>query len=278
MSISFKYSRKDIIGAITVACIFAVLLIILKSSRTGDLGPPRHEYSNSFASETEIDSVAEIPREIDFFNPNNLEQKEWEDLGFTQKQASSIVRYHENYGPFKKASDVAKIYVISDEKFQELQPFMIFETAPLTEPSLTSEVKNDEAISLEININTATSEELEQIRGIGEVYASRVIKFRNILGGFSTKKQYQEVYGLSPESRLSLEQNTLIDLSNLKKINMNTASKTELKKHPYFKKWEVIAAILTERETNELSNLDFLLDQNLINEEEMEKMIPYASF
>ena len=40
----------------------------------------------------------------------------------------------------------------------------------------------------------------------------------------------------------------------------------------------MIAAILTERETNELSNLDFLIDQKLIDKEEMEKMIPYASF
>lgn len=278
MSFSFKYSRKDIIGAISVACILTILLLVLKSSRTGDLGPPKHEYTSSLISNTEVDSLVESPEKFDFFDPNDLIESEWVDLGFSEKQANSIVKYHSNYGPFKNASDVEKIYVISDEKFAELKPYMVFNEDVQAAEINTIEDKKYDFKLLEINVNSATSEELQEISGIGEVYAERIIKFRNLLGGFVSKTQFEEVYGLSPESKLALEENTVIDKSIVQKINVNSASKSEIRKHPYFKKWEVVTAILVQREKSELSNLDFLLDQNLVNREELEKMIPYASF
>ncbi len=278
MSFSFKYSRKDIIGAISVACILTILLLVLKSSRTGDLGPPKHEYTSSLISNTEVDDLVKSPEKIDFFDPNDLTESEWVDLGFSEKQANSIVKYHSNYGPFKNASDVEKIYVISDEKFAELKPYMVFDPVITSQSNIQDTEEEFEHNPLEININQATEEELQEISGIGQVYAERIVKFRNVLGGFYSKSQYTEVYGLSPESKLALEENTVIDKAIIQKINVNSASKTEIRKHPYFKKWEVVTAILVQREKSELSNLDFLLDQNLVNQEELEKMIPYASF
>ena len=52
-----------------------------------------------------------------------------------------------------------------------------------------------------ININTATKEELMYIRGIGDTYASRIIDYRDEIGGFSSLEQLLEVKGIG-EKRL----------------------------------------------------------------------------
>ncbi|WP_339738385.1 helix-hairpin-helix domain-containing protein [uncultured Sunxiuqinia sp.] len=36
-----------------------------------------------------------------------------------------------------------------------------------------------------IEINTATADELQALNGIGEVFSSRIVKYRQLLGGFS---------------------------------------------------------------------------------------------
>lgn len=84
------------------------------------------------------------------------------------------------------------------------------------------------------DINTATAQELCQVKGIGEVLSARIIKFRDRLGGFISKEQYKEVYGLKPEVVEELGKCTFIHQSFAKqKIDLNTATIKSLLQHPY---------------------------------------------
>lgn len=286
MSLKIKFSRKDIIGSLTFAAILTLALIFLKTSKSGELGPAQHEFSlpsESAASFTanEPDASSEDEQLTNFY-PNEINQDEWQQLGFSEKQAASIINYRENYGPFEKAQDIQKIYVVSDEKYQELKPFMVFrksEKDEVSNPTNASNSFNDyDKKVLQIDINAASTEELTNIHGIGETYANRITKFRNLLGGFYSKDQFSEVYGLADESLESLKQNTVINNAHIQKIDINQISKSQLKKHPYFKKWEVVTAILQERETRAIKSLDFLIEQSIIIEAEAAKMLPYVSF
>lgn len=49
-----------------------------------------------------------------------------------------------------------------------------------------------------VNINTATSEELQTLRGIGPVLAGRIIEYREAKGGFKTLEEIVEVKGIGP--------------------------------------------------------------------------------
>ncbi|MEQ8525261.1 helix-hairpin-helix domain-containing protein [Gracilimonas sp.] len=62
--------------------------------------------------------------------------------------------------------------------------------------------KQDEPVAVEIiNINTATSQQLQLLDGIGEAYAQRIIEYRKANGGFDSIDELVNVKGIG-EKRL----------------------------------------------------------------------------
>ena len=51
-------------------------------------------------------------------------------------------------------------------------------------------------VSVIKDINTATAEELIEIRGIGAVLSKRIVKYRASIKGFDLMEQLNQVYGL----------------------------------------------------------------------------------
>jgi len=51
-----------------------------------------------------------------------------------------------------------------------------------------------------ININTATVDELVQLKGIGPAYAKRVVAYREANGDFRQKDELTEVEGIGPKT------------------------------------------------------------------------------
>ena len=52
--------------------------------------------------------------------------------------------------------------------------------------------------SLIIDLNSATTEQLEELPGVGEVLAARIAEFRTAHGGFTSVDQLQQVTGIGP--------------------------------------------------------------------------------
>jgi len=102
-----------------------------------------------------------------------------------------------------------------------------------------------------LSLNQSDSVLLEKLPGIGPVLASRIIRYRNKLGGFYHTSQLREVYGIDDSLFTFLE--PLIEISqeenHLKKIDLNTATLESLRQHPYLR-WEKAKAIIRYREAN----------------------------
>ncbi|MEO3872255.1 ComEA family DNA-binding protein [Nonomuraea sp. B12E4] len=49
-----------------------------------------------------------------------------------------------------------------------------------------------------LDLNAATTDQLEQLPGVGEVLAARIAEFRTSHGGFTTVEQLREVNGIGP--------------------------------------------------------------------------------
>ncbi|MGI5282808.1 helix-hairpin-helix domain-containing protein [Nonomuraea polychroma] len=49
-----------------------------------------------------------------------------------------------------------------------------------------------------LDLNSATTEQLEQLPGVGEVLAARITEFRDSHGGFTSVEQLREVSGIGP--------------------------------------------------------------------------------
>ena len=84
----------------------------------------------------------------------------------------------------------------------------------------------------EININQASEELLQTINGIGPTLSKRIIKYRDLVGGFHDTLQFYEVYGLPIEVVEKLSKVAALS-DSLSRININTDSLKHLYKHPY---------------------------------------------
>lgn len=67
------------------------------------------------------------------FNPNEINQKEWEQLGFSKKQARSIFKFRTKGFKFKQKSDLKKLYVVDEVKYKQLEPFIVLPIEKLKE-------------------------------------------------------------------------------------------------------------------------------------------------
>lgn len=130
----------------------------------------------------------------------------------------------------------------------------------------------------QFDINSAEVEDLRKIKGIGEVLSTRIIKFRNKLGGFVSVEQYEEIYGLELEVVKRMCKQTFITKAFCpKKLNINTVTIKELVAHPYIK-YECARAIVNYREKNGLyDSIDSVTKFFEENGLKYEKAMPYLT-
>jgi len=218
------------------------------------------------------------------FNPNNLPIEQWKKLGMKDWQIKIIHNYESKGGKFRKKNDLKRIYGISDDTYNLFEPYILL---PEKLPDNSNDWKEDRYRSYEegkmeyketelaIQLNSADTTELKKIRGIGSVYSKRIIKYRDLLGGFYYIEQLNEVYGLKPELVESISKYFVVDVSTIRKINVNTAKADELRKHPYIK-WNVANSIVNYREKHgQYQSLEDIMKSNLVNDELYAKIAPY---
>jgi len=129
-----------------------------------------------------------------------------------------------------------------------------------------------------IDLNSCDSASLETLPGIGPVLSARIIKYRNLLGGFASIDQLKEVYGLTEETFTLIRNRVKADPSMIRKISINSAEYRQLIRLPYFEKSEV-AAILKYRELNgRINKLSDIVDNKVITEEKADKVKWYLEF
>lgn len=81
---------------------------------------------NEIKTEVKVDVPIKI--HLEKFNPNEISREQWLDLGFTDKQVNTIFNYKKSLGgKFKDAATLKRCYSISEEKFAEIEPYLIFE-------------------------------------------------------------------------------------------------------------------------------------------------------
>ncbi len=176
------------------------------------------------------------------FNPNTATLQDYCKMGFTERQSATIINYREKGGKFYKKEDFNKLYVVDEEAYKIFEPFIILppdenknsDKNPHKSPVAdypTSKGLSSQSVNVEIN--SADSLELLTIRGIGPVFASRIIKYRNKLGGFASRQQLMDVYGLDSTRYPEISKQINVDTSLIRKIDINNIPLDQLQKHPY---------------------------------------------
>ena len=177
-------------------------------------------------------SLAENKLTPFIFNPNLLPSEQWSKMGLKDWQIKVIKKYEAKGGKFYKKEDFKRMFCISPSEYELLEPYILIPEQKNEYADRKPELKEIKKKVI-VDLNTADSVTLLTLYGIGPSFAKRIIKYRNLLGGFYSKHQLLEVYGFDQDKLDKIEANCDVSNSGMKAININTVRTDELKKHPY---------------------------------------------
>lgn len=237
---------------------------------------PRYEKRTAFKNySTEIE-----PTEITLFefNPNQISSDEFQKLGVKKYIAERIIKFRQKGGGFRVKNDLKKIYGFDSLLFKKLEQYILLPDKIEKPVFATADAKKEFKV-VRFDLNQADSAQFEKVYGIGAKLASRIIKFRSRLGGFVSKNQLKEVYGLDSVLLIELDKKTIILENYLPtKIKVNQTSLDELKSHPYvgYKSAKIILAYKNTHgrilDKNDFANI------KAFGKEEIEKIVQYLDF
>ena len=163
------------------------------------------------------------PRRVETFrfNPNTVSAEDLMRLGFSEKQAQSLVNYREKGGRFRRPADFAKSYAVDDSVFERLKPFIDIPR---------------------IDLNKADSAAFETLPGIGPYFAAKMVSYRAALGGYSHPEQLLEIYHFDREKYDGLKD--LVTCSRPEPYPLWTLPERDLARHPYISKDEAHSIVL----------------------------------
>jgi len=128
-----------------------------------------------------------------------------------------------------------------------------------------------------ISLNETDTTRWKMIPGIGSSYASRIVKYRELLGGYVRKEQLMEVYGVDAElyARISpyIEPDSLCV-----RLQVNRAEFRELLRHPYLNYKQVQAIVNLRRRKGDLVSLNELAMLDEFTSDDIWRLEPYLAF
>lgn len=168
------------------------------------------------------------------FNPNYITDYKGYTLGLSTLELDRLFAFREDGKFVNSAKEFQTVTQVSDSLLNVLSPYFKFPDWVTKHQSMKKvPSKQPAAVKLQ-DLNTATTEDLESIYGIGETLSERIIKFRDRLGGFLVNEQLYDVYGLKPEvADKALLRFQVLEVPSIQKININKASAAELSQLVY---------------------------------------------
>lgn len=217
------------------------------------------------------------------FDPNNLPVEDWRKLGFTDKQIAVIKNYEKKGGQFKNKTDLKKIYSINDRLYQRIEPYItikrVRETSYMEGTQMKNVRKDLSVVDDLININTCDTVALMRLNGIGSILSNRILKYKDLLGGFHCVEQLKEVYGITPETYERIKAYIAVgNQAEIKKININRIDANSLAKHPYLSRKSAKLIVNYRDQHGNYIAMEDLIKVGTLSDITIAKIAPYLIF
>ncbi|MCB2208870.1 MAG: helix-hairpin-helix domain-containing protein [Bacteroidetes bacterium] len=217
------------------------------------------------------------------FNPNQLPEEAWLQLGLSEKQVRTIKNYEAKGGKFNRKEDLKKMYSISEAEYTILEPYIRIPAAFKAKISpIESNVKDKKTVAkkiryMNVEINSADSSTFVNSLKLPPWIAARVISYRDILGGYYKAAQLKEVYGFDSANYYKIEKYLLVDTSQISPININTSGFKEILRHPYIS-FDITKEIVNHRNSRGFFKSTYqLVELGILSESTYIKVKPYLS-
>jgi len=198
------------------------------------------------------------------FNPNFISDFKGYQLGMNITEIDNLLAFRKTGKFVNSSKEFQDVTNISDSLLRVISPYFKFPkwVESNNQNTYSNNKINQNGSTLIVakkDLNSATTEELQSVYGVGEKLAKRIISYRNLLQGFTYDEQLFEVYYLDIEiAQKVLKQFGVQEKPLINKLNLNKATFKEILHLPY------IDYALTQRifnyksEINKIENLEEL--------------------
>ena len=119
-SIQLSAAKNYFLGFATSGLFLISGLYFFNSSKTPEHSPL------TFTENSQTETVSGKKVQLKEFNPNDLSEQEWINLGFSERQVATILKYKSVVGGnFTSKEQLKKCYSISAEKYSEIEPYLL---------------------------------------------------------------------------------------------------------------------------------------------------------
>ncbi len=233
------------------------------------------------------------------FDPNTADSTELLRLGLQPWQVRSIYKYRAAGGVYSRKEDFARLYGLTKKQYEELAPYIRISSdyqpaadyygyerrgyvggtirTIRTENDTTRHYDYPHKLSAaeHVNLNLADTNMLKRVPGIGSYWARRIISYRDRLGGFVSQSQLKEIDDEFPQAAIPYLK---IALGDVHKLNVNTLTLGELKRHPYINYYQAKAIVDYRRLRGPIHSLNDLRLSKDFPPEEIKRLEPYVTF
>ena len=182
------------------------------------------------------------------FDPNKIEEHELQKMKFPENGIQNLLKYRTKGGSIKSSSHFKRIWGFEEIDASFLDSILILpikSTEPQFSPKLNEyahfeqKEKPKEVIPKKlftqsfVDINNCDTTELKSLKGIGTWRASKIIEFREQLGGFHSIEQLSGLSFLPDSIYQPIKPQLMVDSSSIRQLLINQLTLKELAQHPY---------------------------------------------
>ena len=128
-----------------------------------------------------------------------------------------------------------------------------------------------------ISLNKSDTADWKKIPGIGSSYAKRIVKYRNLLGGYKSVEQLKEVYGFTDELYDKVLPFVQADKSIIK-LDINKLEFKEILAHPYIDYEQTKAIMNLRRRIGRIESVEELGMLDEFSSDDIIRISPYLKF
>lgn len=236
----------------------------------------QHQKKKSY----EYDAVDKVIATEFIFNPNTVSYEDLIRLGIKPRAAKGLIKYREAGAVFRKKSDFKKVYNIEESDYKRLENYIDLpdEIEYPKQEKKRPIYEKKEYVPVYIDINEATVEDWQKLRGIGPGYAKWIVKRREEMGGFAHIEQVSEVYNFPDSTYQAIKPFLTNETPNLTKISINKVTIDQLKNHPYIRWKEAKRIVAFRKQHGAFSSMSDFRKMPVFTEEFFVKLEPYLEF
>ncbi len=232
----FSFNKKQRSGIFFLLLIIVVLQIVIFYSDFSSEGKIQVSQNEIIAFQHEMDSLRLVEIEnskpkIFPFNPNYISDFKGYQLGMSVQEIDKLLEYRAKGLYVNSVQQFKEVTGVSDHLLIKISPYFKFpEWITSKKTQNTKPIISKAATIVEVkDINLATAQELQVVKGIGKKLSIRIVNYRNKLQGYSYNSQLYEVWNLDAEVVKKLLMHYQVKTQPvIQKINVNTATFKEV--------------------------------------------------